>query len=77
MSSTAERIAGHLTPVLGSFNAKVWVKTVAEKKLGLPADQLEITHVPAIADGLRTALAPFVGRAGADQLVERIQREVV
>ena len=77
MGSTAERIAGHLTPILGSFNAKIWVQTVADKSCGVTPDQIETRHVPAIANGLRTALATFVGRDGADRLVERIQREVV
>ena len=72
----AERIAEHLTPVLGAFNAKIWVKTVAQKK-GLPVESLEASHVPLLADGLRQALATFVGKQGADQLVARIQREVV
>jgi hypothetical protein len=77
VGSIAERIAGHLTPVLGSFNARIWVQTVADKSCGLAPAEIEAQHVPAIANGLRTALATFVGRAGADQLVERIQREVV
>ena len=74
--SIAERIAEQLTPVLGAFNAKIWVKTVAQKK-GLTVETLDASHVAVIADGLRQALATFVGKQGADQLVARIQREVV
>jgi hypothetical protein len=76
VNTIADRIADHLTPVLGSFNARIWVKTVAEKK-GLLPDALAAEHVAAIADGLRPALATFVGKQGADRLVEQIQREVV
>jgi hypothetical protein len=77
VSSIADRISAHLTPALGSFNARIWVKTVAEKKLGVALDQLEASHVPAIADGLAPALATFVGRNGAARLVEQIKSEVV
>jgi hypothetical protein len=77
VTSVAERIAVLLTPVLGAFNAKIWVRTIAERELGLQPEQLDRSHVAVIAKGIRASLSTFVGRSGADQLVERIQREVV
>jgi hypothetical protein len=75
-SSIAEQVAERLAPFLGSFNAEVWVKTVAERKVGIPVDQLAPADLGALLEGLRPSLNTFMGRSTADELLQRIGREV-
>lgn len=75
-SSIAEQVAERLAPLLGSFNAEVWVKTVAERKVGITVDQLTAANLGALLEGLRPSLNTFMGRATADELLQRIGREV-
>ncbi len=72
----AQAVAAYLAPFLGAFNAKIWVKTVAEKKLGKSADMLSGADVAALSQGLLPALTTFMGRVAAEELVQKIQREV-
>ncbi len=75
-TSISEQVTERLAPFLGDFNAEVWVKTVAERKLGVPADGLTAAHLPPLVEGLRPSLNTFMGRAAADQLLKKITREV-
>ena len=75
-SSIAEAVAAHLAPFLGAFNAKIWIKTVAEKKLGKSVETLSRLDVAALSQGLQSALTTFMGRVAAEELVQKIQREV-
>jgi len=75
-SSTYERLSERLAPYLGRFNAQVWVKVVAERELGLSADSLSGGDVQAVIEGLRPALNTFMGREAAEELLDRIGREV-
>jgi hypothetical protein len=75
-SSIAEAVAAHLAPFLGAFNAKIWIKTVAEKKLGKSVETLSRLDVVALSQGLQSALSTFMGRVAAEELVQKIQREV-
>ncbi len=72
----AQAVAAYLAPFLGAFNAKIWVKTVAEKKLGKTAEALSAIDVAALSQGLLPALTTFMGRVAAEELVQKIQREV-
>jgi uncharacterized membrane protein len=72
----AAAVASHLAPFLGAFNAKIWVKTVAERKLGKSAETLSRLDVAALSQGLLPALTTFMGRVAAEELVQKIQREV-
>jgi hypothetical protein len=74
--SIAEAVSAHLAPFLGAFNAKVWVKTVAERKLGKAEDSLSWLDVADLSQGLLPALTTFMGRVAAEELVQKIQREV-
>lgn len=75
-SSIAEKVAAELAPYLGPFNAKVAVKTFAERSLDIRADALTIEHLPQLLDALRPMLNTFVGREAADALVGQIQRSL-
>lgn len=75
-SSISEQVSERLAPFLGAFNAEVWVKTVAERRLGVPAAELTAANLSALLDGLRPSLNTFMGRAVATELLERIGREV-
>lgn len=74
--SVAERVATALGPYIGPFNAKVWVRVVAEKKLGMAVELVRREHVTALLEGLGPSLRTMMGRAAADELVARIAREV-
>lgn len=72
----SERLAAALAPYLGAFNAKVMVKTVAQRSVGVAPEALTVGHVPALLEALRPTLCTFVGRASAEALLEQIRREV-
>lgn len=72
----AEQVSERLAPYLGPFNAEIWVKTVAERKLSLAPGELAAGHLEALVEGLRPSLNTFMGRAAAEDLIEKIQREV-
>jgi len=74
--SISEQVSARLAPYLGEFNAQVWVKTVAERKLGVPAEGLTLEHISRLVEGLRPSLNTFMGRAAAAQLLKKIGREV-
>ena len=75
-TSISEQVTERLAPYLGEFNAQIWVKTVAERKLGVAADRLAAEHLAPLVEGLRPSLNTFMGRAAADQLLKKIGREV-
>lgn len=72
----AEQVAAILAPYLGSFNAEIWVKVVAQRDLSLAPPQLQVDHLTILTEGLRPSLNTFMGRATADELIQRIRREV-
>jgi hypothetical protein len=76
VASISEQVSERLAPFLGPFNAEIWVKTVAERKVGITVDQLTPENLGALLEGLRPSLNTFMGRAAAGELIERIGREV-
>jgi hypothetical protein len=72
--SVAERVADQLSPYLGPFNAKVAVKTFAQRTLKLDPEALTSAHVPALLDALRPMLHTLVGRTSTDALLDEIRR---
>ena len=72
----AEKVAAILAPYLGSFNAEIWVKVVAQRDLSLTPPELQAEHLTTLTEGLRPSLNTFMGRATADELIQRIRREV-
>lgn len=75
-SSVSEQIAARLTPYIGEFNARMWIKSVARRDLGLSPEELTAEHVAPLADGLRPFLQTLMGRATADNLLQQLGREV-
>lgn len=73
----SEQVAARLSPYLGDFNAAVWVKTVAERRLSRPVAELVPADLPALLEGLRPSLNTFIGRDAAGRLLQRIEREVI
>lgn len=76
ISPIFEQVESRLAPYLGSFNAKVWVTTVAERNLGLGRESLTASNLPSLLEGLRPSLNTFFGRRAADDLLRKILREV-
>jgi hypothetical protein len=75
-STVSEQIASRLTPYIGEFNARMWVKSVARRELGLSPEDLTASHLRRLVDGLRPFLQTLMGRAAADDLLLKIGREV-
>ncbi|HEV2851703.1 MAG TPA: hypothetical protein VHC97_02760 [Thermoanaerobaculia bacterium] len=75
-SSIFQQVAARLTPYIGSFNAQMWIKSVARRELGLPPEDLTARHLPPLIDGLRPFLQTLMGRATAENLLQQIGREV-
>ncbi|MGD2113849.1 MAG: hypothetical protein PVG07_02280 [Acidobacteriota bacterium] len=72
----SDQVSGQLAPYLGEFNAKVWVKVVADRDLGMAPEELEREHVEPLLEGLRASLNTFLGRSAAGDLCRKIVREV-
>lgn len=72
----AEQIAARLAPYIGQFNARMWVKAVARRELGMSPEELKTAHVSTLLDGLRPSLSTLMGRGAADDLLLQIGREV-
>lgn len=74
--SISEQVSDRLSPYIGQFNARMWVKSVARRELGLAPEELKPAHLPTLVDGLRPALSTLMGRGTADDLLSQIGREV-
>lgn len=75
-TSISDQIAERLTPYIGQFNSRMWVKAVARRELGLAPEDLTPSHVGTLVNGLRPSLSTLMGRAAADDLLSQIGREV-
>ena len=75
-SPVAEQLIEQLAPYLGAFNAKISVKTFAQRALGLNTEQLTRDDVPALLEALRPSLYTLVGKASTDALLEKVARQV-
>jgi len=69
-------VADRLSPYLGAFNAKVAVKTFAQRSLKLAPEDVTREHLPALLEALRPMLNTLVGRASTDALLDQIGRGV-
>ena len=76
LSSISEQVAARLTPYIGQFNARMWVKAVARRELGMTPEELTAAHLATLMEGLRPSLSTLMGRAAADDLLLHIAREV-
>lgn len=74
--SVASAVTDRLTPHLGDFNAEVWVRTIAQKKLGKAPDELQPGDLEGLLEGLRPSLNTLLGRRATTDLLQRIVREV-
>lgn len=69
-------MAEQLSPYIGAFNAKVAVKTFAQRSLKLSPEAVTLEHLPALLEALRPMLNTLVGRSSTEALLEEIQRGV-
>ena len=69
-------MAEQLSPYLGPFNAKIAVKTFAQRALQLTPEAVTIEHLPALLEALRPMLHTLVGRVSTEALLEKIRRGV-
>ena len=69
-------MADQLAPYLGAFNAKVAVRTFAQRELKLAPEAVTLEHLPALLEALRPMLNTLVGRSSTDVLLEEIRRGV-
>ncbi len=74
--SVADQVVARLTPYLGAMNARVSVKTFAQRTLNVAPGDVTLDHLPRLLDALLPMLNTFVGRTSADVLVAAIRREV-
>jgi hypothetical protein len=72
----ADRLATALAPYLGAFNARIMVKTLAQRSAGVAPEALAPEHLPALLDALAPTLCTFVGRTSAEALLDELRREV-
>lgn len=75
-SSVAAAVTERLAPHLGDFNAEVWVRTVATRKLDKSPEHLEPRDLEGLLEGLRPSLNTLLGRRATEDLLTRITREV-
>jgi hypothetical protein len=75
-TSISEQVAERLASYIGQFNARMWVKSVARRELGLTPDELQPAHLTILMEGLRPALSTLMGRGAAEDLLLQIGREV-
>lgn len=75
-SSVSEQVASRLSPYIGSFNAQMWIRSVARRSLGVSTEELTVAHVKQLLEGLRPFLQTLMGRSTADDLLLQIGREV-
>jgi hypothetical protein len=75
-SSVSERVAARLAPYIGQFNARMWIKSVARRELGLSPDDLTAAHVGPLLGGLRPFLQTLVGRTTTEELLQQLGREI-
>lgn len=75
-SSVAEAVTERLAPHLGDFNAQVWVRTIAQKKLSKAPEELQAGDLEGLLEGLRPSLNTLLGRRATGDLLQRIAREV-
>jgi hypothetical protein len=74
-TSLSEKVAARLSPFIGTFNAQMWIKSVARRELGLAPEQLTASHLPPLVNGLRPFLQTLMGRSSADDLLQQIGQE--
>jgi hypothetical protein len=75
-TSISDQVATRLTPFIGPFNARMWVKAVARRELGMAPEELQVHHLETLIDGLRPSLRTLMGRGAADDLLSQIGSEV-
>lgn len=75
-SSLAEAVTERLSPHLGDFNAQVWVRTVAERRLKISPENLQTENLAELLEGLRPSLNTLLGRRATEDLLQQIAREV-
>jgi len=77
LSGISEQVASRLAPYIGQFNAQMWIKSVARRDLGLAPEELQPAQLASLTDGLRPFLQTLMGRTTADDLLQKIRREVL
>jgi hypothetical protein len=75
-ATVADQVAQQLAPYLGPFNARIAVRTFAQKAVKLAPEAVTIRHLPALLEALRPMLNTLVGRDSTESLLEKIRREV-
>jgi hypothetical protein len=66
-------VAERLSPYLGEFNARVAVKTFAQRALKLEPEGVTLEQLPALLEALRPMLNTLVGRTSTEALLEQIR----
>ncbi len=74
--SVSDQVVERLSPYLGELNARVWVKVVAQRDLGVGPEEVSTADLGTVIEGLRPSLNTFMGRDAAEDLLKRVSREV-
>jgi hypothetical protein len=70
----AELIREQLTKYVGPFTAKNALHTFA-KQAGTDPSQITVAQIPALLESIGPLLRTLLGKAGADKVIEQVQRE--
>jgi len=70
----AEVVRERLTPYMGAFTARNAVQLTARQCFsGAAADDLNLTQIPTLLEGLGPMLRTLLGKAGADKVVGEVR----
>lgn len=74
--SPAEIVREGLAPILGQHTAKTAVLMTAKQSFKTDPEKLTRAQIPILLDALGPILRTLIGRASAEQVVDRIKREL-
>jgi hypothetical protein len=75
-STISAQVEARLAPLLGPNMARSALRTFSQRSLGKEPETLTAADVPALLAALRPALRTLLGSATAEQLLERLAREI-
>ncbi len=76
MATIAEQVVQELSPYLGPFNAKIAVRSFAQRVLNLTPEELTEQHLTALLTALEPMLRTMAGGPTTEKLLAQIKLEV-
>jgi hypothetical protein len=72
----AEVVREHIARYLGPFTSKTAVTMMARQALSMEPDRITPDQVPALLEALGPTLRTLLGKAGAENVVSEIKKEL-